>query len=466
MSPVTATALALIRFDLRRYLVGGLLWMPAGVLPLGGGLVLQQVFDHLAADRVPLLLCAAFAGIELVRGLTIVVAWTYGDYWWSAAAALLRGNVLRSVLIGGGRAPRSSGEALARLRDDVSTVVEFVDESVPLAGAALFGVAALAIMSSVDPVVTLVLVLPTVAVGLIGRLMNRRIGRLHRRAAVLGAAVSVRRLTELMGPGEDLSRDGGVRLDRDHPAVLPPARHDPLRVLRARGLTTARGLHGVDLEIERGSFTVVTGAVGAGKTTLVRALLGLEPLTAGTIRWNGAPVADPGAFMVPGRVAYAGQAPRLFSASLRENLLLGGSAEGLERAVRLAAFDLDLARMPGGLDAVVGSRGVRLSGGQAQRATAARALVRSPDLLVVDGLSSALDVETERLLWERISGVTTLLVVSHRPAVLERADRVVVLDRGRVAGRGPLAELLETCPEMRRLWSLGPLDEPGSSAVP
>jgi ATP-binding cassette subfamily B protein len=95
-----------------------------------------------------------------------------------------------------------------------------------------------------------------------------------------------------------------------------------------------------------------------------------------------------------------------------------------------------------------------------QRATAARALVRSPDLLVVDDLSSALDVETERLLWERIAaaakegrGPETVLVVSHRRAALERADQVVVLDRGTVVGAGSLPDLLETCPEMRRLWS-------------
>jgi ATP-binding cassette subfamily B protein len=116
--------------------------------------------------------------------------------------------------------------------------------------------------------------------------------------------------------------------------------------------------------------------------------------------------------------------------------------------------------MPEGLDTVVGPRGVRLSGGQVQRATAARALVRAPDLLVVDDLSSALDVETERLLWDRIAdaaragdGPSTLLVVSHRRAALERADQVVVLDRGRVVGAGPLPAVLRTCPEMRRLWS-------------
>ncbi|GGS76353.1 HlyB/MsbA family ABC transporter [Planobispora rosea] len=567
-------AAALARFELRRYLVGGLLWLPASVLPLAGGLILQQLFDHLVAGRVPLLLCAAFAGIELVRGVTIVIAWTYGDYWWSAAAALLRANVLRSVLAGRGRAPRSPGEGLSRLRDDTGDVVQFVDESVPLAGAVLFSTAALTIMASIDPAVTLVLVLPVIAVGVLSRLLNRTIRRLHRHSRALGAAVtghlgeifggvlaiktagaeeaalerlrrhnrlrreaavkdrlatdlldaatgataeisiglvlllaapamrrgdftvgdlalfttyvgwltalprtigvimsrmpqagvSVERLTQLMGPEEDLSRDTGARLHRDHPAAPRPAHDDPLRVLRARGLTTGHGLHGVDLEVRRGSFTVITGAVGSGKTTLVRALLGLEPLTSGTIHWNGGPVTDPGRFLVPGRTAYVGQVPRLFSASLRENLLLGRPADHLERALELAAFDRDLAGMPDGLDTVVGPRGVRLSGGQAQRVAAARALVRTPDLLVVDDLSSALDVETERQLWERITGACTLLVVSHRPAVLARADQVIVLDRGRVTGRGRLEELLETCPEMRRLWSLTPLEEPRPSA--
>ncbi|MGW0199149.1 ATP-binding cassette domain-containing protein, partial [Nonomuraea sp. NPDC003201] len=244
-------------------------------------------------------------------------------------------------------------------------------------------------------------------------------------------------------------------LRRDPPAVAAvPPHPGPLRVLEVRGLS-AGGVRGIDLRVERGSFTVVTGAVGSGKTTLVRALLGLLPLDEGTISWNGVPVSDPGTFLVPGRAAYASQVPRLFSETLRENLLLGRPATDAEigRALELAAFEPDLAAMPDGLDTVVGPRGVRLSGGQVQRATAARALVRDPDLLVVDDLSSALDVETERLLWERIAGHGTLLVVSHRQAALERADQIVVLDRGRVAGRGRLGELLESCPEMRRLWS-------------
>ncbi|MGO4431348.1 ABC transporter ATP-binding protein, partial [Streptomyces sp. MCAF7] len=81
MSRLTAVTVTLVRFDLRRYLIGGLLWMPASALPLVGGLILQRMFDHLTVGRVPLVLCAAFVGVELVRGLTIVIAWTYGDYW-------------------------------------------------------------------------------------------------------------------------------------------------------------------------------------------------------------------------------------------------------------------------------------------------------------------------------------------------------------------------------------------------
>ncbi|MEV0999164.1 ABC transporter ATP-binding protein [Nonomuraea sp. NPDC050202] len=579
MRPVMLVATRLATFDLRRYLVGALLWLPVHVIPLAGGLILQQVFDQIsghqpAALRATLWWCAAFVGVELVRGVVIVVAWTYGVYWWSAAATLLRANVLRSVLTARGpaaaRLPHSSGEAVARLRDDVADAVDFTDESVSLAGTTLFAAAALPIMASVDPVITLVLALPMIAIGVLSRTMRRAVARLHRRARRLGAAVTAyvgevfggalalktagaeaaalerlrehnrrrrdaavrdrmatdllsaattttielstglvlllaapamrggdftvgdlalftsyigwltalprsigtilyrlpqaavatERLTGLMAPHEDagtLSRGADVWLHRDPPPAAPPPRHaDPLRVLEARGLTVRGALHGVDLRLERGTFTVITGAVGAGKTTLVRALLGLLPLDGGTISWNGAPVADPGTFLVPGRTAYAGQVPRLFSATLRENLLLGLPAgdDDARRALELAAFEQDLAGMPDGLGTVVGPRGVRLSGGQVQRATAARALVREPDLLVVDDLSSALDVETEQLLWERIAGrgPGTVLVVSHRQAALERADQVIVLDRGRVAGRGRLEELLESCPEMRRLW--------------
>src|SRR5262249_19306189 len=136
--------------------------------------------------------------------------------------------------------------------------------------------------------------------------------------------------------------------------------------------------------------------------------------------------------------SYVPQTPRLFSETLRANVQEGWSVDdaGLARATWLAALDHDLAAFPDGWETLIGPRGARLSGGQIQRTAAARALLRAPDLLVLDDRSSALDLPTEELLWERLAEwrreapYLTILAVSHRPVALRHADRILQVDDG------------------------------------
>jgi ATP-binding cassette subfamily B protein len=273
--------------------------------------------------------------------------------------------------------------------------------------------------------------------------LPRMVGRVLARRKQAGVAFDRMRRVVADEEASNTVRTRDLPIERDEARPRPTAvrpQRAPLEVLEVRGLGArfpqGGGVDEVSFTLSRGSFTVLTGPIGSGKSTLLRALLGLahDAQVTGEVRWNGRTIMDRAAFFVPPNACYLSQVPQLISDSVVDNVALGPAATGaVRRALDLAAVTADIEDMPEGEATLIGPRGLRLSGGQRQRVAAARALVHQPELVVLDDLSSALDVETELLLWGNLAAAgITVLAVSHRAVAFDRADRVLRLHNGRL----------------------------------
>lgn len=232
------------------------------------------------------------------------------------------------------------------------------------------------------------------------------------------------------------------------------------KILEVEGLTylyggSDKGIKDISFTLKKGEITVICGGTGSGKTTLLKSLIGLLPIQSGTIYWNGEEIKEPKNFFIPPISAYTSQLPNLFSDTVKNNILMGLSDKDvdLHRTINSSVFEKDLMELENGLDTIIGAKGTKLSGGQMQRVAAARMFVRNPQLLVFDDISSALDVETERLLWTRLFAEdgASCIIISNRRIILEKADNIIFLKNGVVELKGKLEDVLKSSIEIEEI---------------
>jgi ATP-binding cassette, subfamily B, bacterial len=246
------------------------------------------------------------------------------------------------------------------------------------------------------------------------------------------------------------------------PRTLPDDVHGHLRFENVRFAHPGSEneiLRGVTLDVRPGETVALVGATGSGKTTLTGLVGRLADVTGGQVTIDGVDVRELDLTRLRSVVATAFEEPVLFSASVRENIALGGTSateDDVRQALRVASATDFVENLPWGLDTRIGEQGLSLSGGQRQRLALARAVVGRPSVLVLDDPLSALDVHTETEVEHALRSVladVTALVVAHRPSTVQLADRVALLSDGRIAAVGTHSDLLANNEEYRNLLS-------------
>lgn len=224
--------------------------------------------------------------------------------------------------------------------------------------------------------------------------------------------------------------------------------------------TTDPALKNINLTIKVGERLAFVGQSGAGKTTIAHLIPRFHDCTQGTIRLNNRPLAEYTLASLRSNIGIVSQDPFLFNLSVRDNIAYGQSSTDqvlVEQAARAAYAHDFIKDLPHGYETIVGEKGVKLSGGQKQRLTIARAIMKNPSLLILDEATSALDTESERIVQKALENLMegrTSIVIAHRLSTVLSADRIIVMQNGRIISEGTNDQLLQTCSIYSKLYKL------------
>ena len=274
------------------------------------------------------------------------------------------------------------------------------------------------------------------------RFLYEPITRLHQLNQLVQAGRAAgERVFEIL----DEPEEPGLRACDAGAAIAGDIRYEGVSFSYAKGLPA---LINLSFHAKPGEMIALVGATGAGKSTLVNLLVRFYELTTGSILIDGKPIRDYGVRALREMIGMVTQESFLFNGTIRENLLLGKPAatdEELLEAATAANARAFIDRLPDGLSSMVGERGVKLSVGEKQRLSIARALLKDPPILILDEATASVDTATERLIqeaFERLMFHRTCMVIAHRLSTIVNADQILVLDHGRVIERGTHEELL------------------------